>query len=523
MKTKLYVTKSAAALAVASLAFTVATTSVAFARNVLIDANHSVSQTGVLIGGGGGGGGQDLGPDDPSSKPRIPGQPSLVDRTNSSLTIQWTDNSSYEQGYNLYRGPDYSGPWTRIAVFGATPGNTATMQYTDAGLPRDTRYYYRVGAYNFYGESFSTPQTFATIDGRGVSRLQLRLRTADVEDANTDDDVNVSLHDYDGGGTWLDYGRNDFERGDEFTYELLSTGVSDLSDINDIFLLKPGTDGWCIESLALLADGVEIYNQQFGSASSACQWLDDENGHQTYFVVGRQTLRAHPLWQAYQQPTPSTRLLRTDLEARIEGIVGNKIHYGTPVNSPVYSGILDVNWTDDALDGESHVKITKKDSQAVHVEFKLDIDTPGPGSVTATSEFNLRFTGVCRTATDPAKILITTENRHATADFNWLADALTLWLIEFADDSVADDVAGSIPDFSQTITIDNQIVSCVTPSVEADGTVDFDVTFANATGAGGRTSVIGTGVGGTATIGAETAGPRTTGPVGTTATKALAK
>src|SRR5258705_12615740 len=133
-------TKATAIAAIASLAFTLATASIGFCRNVLIDANHSVSQTGVLIGGGGGGGLPDLGPDDPTSKPRIPGQPSLVESTNSSLKIQWTDNSSYEQGYNLYRGPDYSGPWTQIAVFGATAGNTAVMQYTDAGLPRDTRY-----------------------------------------------------------------------------------------------------------------------------------------------------------------------------------------------------------------------------------------------------------------------------------------------------------------------------------------------------------------------------------------------
>src|SRR5690349_18246785 len=180
MKKELCLTKTTAIKVIASLAITLATASVGFCRNVLIDANHSVGQTGILIGGGGGAGLPDLGPDDPTSKPRTPGQPSLVKGTSSSLTIQWTDNSSYEQGYNLYRGPDYSGPWTKIAVFGATPGNSTVMQYTDAGLPRDTRYYYRVGAYNYYGETFSIPQTFATIDGRSVSRLQLRLRTANA-------------------------------------------------------------------------------------------------------------------------------------------------------------------------------------------------------------------------------------------------------------------------------------------------------------------------------------------------------
>ena len=75
------------------------------------------------------------------------------------------------------------------------------MSYTDDAVSRDTSYYYKVRVYNYYGESFII-QAFATIDGRvNISRVQLRVRTANVADADTDDDVNVTLKDNNNGGT----------------------------------------------------------------------------------------------------------------------------------------------------------------------------------------------------------------------------------------------------------------------------------------------------------------------------------
>jgi hypothetical protein len=387
----------------------------------------------------------------------------------------------------LYRGPSYSGPWTQVASFGAVSGNSAFTQYTDAGLPRDTGYYYRVGAYNSYGESFSLPQTFATIDGRTVSRLRLRIRTANVSDANTDDDVHVSLRDQDNGGTWLNYGRDDFERNDEFTYELslddLFDGIQDLSEINHLYILKPGDDGWCIQSLTLVADtlggvdnGVELFSQQFGSTSSTCRWLD---GSQSDLVIGRNQLRAHTAWQSYRKPSPPLSLLRLDLARRIEGMVGDIIHDGVYVDLfPLYMGTLGISWEGNALDGDSYVAVSRKDAERAHVTFNLDVDTPGPGGVSGRLSFDLRFTGECRTATSPARVLLEMENAGASADFDFITEAITLWLLNFAEGSVADKLRDALPSFSQEIVVDNQSVACVTPEVASDGSVDFGLTFA---------------------------------------------
>jgi hypothetical protein len=416
-----------------------------------------------------------------------------VSRTSSSIVLEWQDNSSYEQVFRIYRGSGYDGPWTLIGTRPASAGNTAKLRFTDSGLPRDTGYFYRIGAYNQFGESFSLPQTAATIDGRKVSRLRLRIRTANVSDANTDDSVNMSLRDHDLGGTWLDYGRDDFERADDFTYELsladLFDGIQDLSEINHIYLFKPGDDGWCIQSVSLIAEtlngvdqGVELFSKTYGSTSSTCRWLD---GSQNYVVIGRPELRAHPAWQAYQAPIPPLSLHRIDLEKRIEGMVGDILHDNVPVDTAVYWGSIDVSWTGSALDGDSHVRVVKRDGTAVQVVFQIYADTPLSGGVTATLSFDLRFTGRCRTSTTPPGLSMAMENVQASTDFDWVTEALTLWIVDFAEDYIADRIKSGFPDFSTSFDVDNQTVQCVTPVVASDGTVDFGLTFVPRTTTGG--------------------------------------
>jgi len=87
---------------------------------------------------------------------------------------------------------------------------------------------------------------------------------------------------------------------------------------------------------------------------------------------------------------------------------------------------------------------------------------------------------------------------------------------------------GSLPDFSQTITVDNQIVSCITPSVAQDGSVDFIPTLVPRTGTGGTrktgTGVLGgTKIGGTFTQGTSTTGIETEGAIPTKLSKTTSR
>jgi hypothetical protein len=54
-------------------------------------------------------------PEEPGYPPRNPIITGPVSRTTTALTVKLWDRSSYEQGYELYRGPSKNGPWTVIA------------------------------------------------------------------------------------------------------------------------------------------------------------------------------------------------------------------------------------------------------------------------------------------------------------------------------------------------------------------------------------------------------------------------
>ena len=518
MNTKLSLTKVITTLTATSMAFTVATSSIALGARPLLNSN--VSQTGVLVGGGGWGSEPDLGPDDPLSAPRKPGQPSLVKRTASDITFRWQDNASYEHGFKIYRGTGFSDFGMVIATIGSVPGNSQVLEYTDAGLPRDTGYYYRVVAYNTHGESASLPQAFATIDGRvQVSRLQFHVRTANVSDANTDDDIHVSVNDYNmNHGTWLDYGQNDFERGKEFTYDLLPEGVADLSDINDLYIFKTGSDGWCVDSISLLVNGGVIYTENF----SPCRWFDNSGGSQNHYVVGRDTLRAHPFWQTFVSPL-RTSIPKLSLGDFIEGIVGNIIHDDIALDSPVYIGNADPDWGGVNADNRG-VNVSGKDSTAVHVGFGLDVDILGPDNLAVDISFDVRFTGVCRTATQPPAIRPTIENIDArsrvtshTLPTSFLIELATGW----AEDMIEENLNNFIPKIERDFPVDADQINCIMPSVDAQGNIDFTLTFVPRTG-GTRTPVTGT-LGGTVTTSTETSVPRTTGTIGRTGTRVLSR
>lgn len=68
----------------------------------------------------------------------------------SSINLSWTDNSSSEDGFRIYRGTS-SGNLSSYATVGAN-----TTSYSDTSISAGTTYYYHVVAYNTHGESGST-------------------------------------------------------------------------------------------------------------------------------------------------------------------------------------------------------------------------------------------------------------------------------------------------------------------------------------------------------------------------------
>lgn len=93
--------------------------------------------------------------------PAAPGAPSIVAGTSTSLSVQWTDNATNEDGYQVQRSPD-GAAWATVATLDAHAG-TGAMGYTDAGLSPSTRYCYRVRTWNVSGDAYSATTCGTTL------------------------------------------------------------------------------------------------------------------------------------------------------------------------------------------------------------------------------------------------------------------------------------------------------------------------------------------------------------------------
>ena len=76
------------------------------------------------------------------------------------IDLTWTDNAADEQGYRIERAPDVAGAagaWAEIATTGA-----GVQVYSSTSLQSDTRYWYRVRAFNALGSSPYSNEASAT-------------------------------------------------------------------------------------------------------------------------------------------------------------------------------------------------------------------------------------------------------------------------------------------------------------------------------------------------------------------------
>lgn len=82
--------------------------------------------------------------------PAAPSDLNVSSVSSTSLKLAWSDNSVREDGYKIERSTDNK-TWSQIATVGV---NVST--YTNTGLTSGKKYYYRVRAYNTYGNSSYT-------------------------------------------------------------------------------------------------------------------------------------------------------------------------------------------------------------------------------------------------------------------------------------------------------------------------------------------------------------------------------
>ena len=78
----------------------------------------------------------------------VPASPTATATGSSTIDLGWTDASSDETGFKIERSLNGSSGWTQIGTAAAD-----ATSYSDTGLSSGTAYYYRVRAYNTYGNS----------------------------------------------------------------------------------------------------------------------------------------------------------------------------------------------------------------------------------------------------------------------------------------------------------------------------------------------------------------------------------
>ena len=283
-----------------------------------------------------------------------------------------------------------------------------------------------------------------------IWRAQLRMVVADVDDAGTDDSVRVELSD--GNGTWLDYGRDDFERNSDFTYDLVLTNLGKLDDIKYLRISKVGNDGLCLKSFDLLINGKRIYSQNLTVGRTPCRWIDSDDGHAPLLLVSRATLRANTLWQQYTQPFPPLLIPREELESRIESIIGDKLH-----GTKLYWG---------EISGRA-VEVTRKDDHTVHVDLDLAYSVDNWFDPEVDVDFDMAVT--CSNG----KITLTASNVQVHVDANWVTDVLSLGLVNIAEHYIDGRINDGLKNF--TFKTEVGVPLCPTITVRPNGDVAFSL------------------------------------------------
>jgi hypothetical protein len=211
-----------------------------------------------------------------------------------------------------------------------------------------------------------------------VWRAQVRFETDGGSDMGTDDDVQVSLSN--DNATWIDYARDDFEAGDDFTYDLLLTNVRTLGDVRHLAVRKTGDDGWCIDNMTLLINGQPIYYVSFEGTYTRCRWMDSDQWGILSFTISGSTLRAHRLWHGFQGAARPTRITRTEFESRIQAVVGNWIEGG------------DDRFKWGHLYGSRYVEAMPVDPRTIRVDLDMTRIYNNLPDGEADGDFDMRFT-----------------------------------------------------------------------------------------------------------------------------------
>jgi hypothetical protein len=355
--------------------------------------------------------------------PPSPAQPRVTQRSQTSLSVEYSVDESWSSFSLQRRVP--GGLWGTATSIGL--GTDTTRTFFDGNKSADARTCYRVRAANSVGTRYSSEVCGLTLPSQGMSnpalsRLQLRLKVANVSDAQTGDRIGVQLSRMSlpaanitglntaprrfvnptgwPAYTWV----GDFARGRDFTYELELRNLANLRDISEITLSNYGSDAICVELLELVVNTQVVVTKDFGV--STCRWI--ERG---VLTVPFEELRSTPAFTGFVSPSPSFSVSRDEIEARLEGMIGNAIWSRS-----------DVDWG--MIYGDRAVETWRLTDSRLHV----DLDLEGIANNAPNAELDVDFDIALRFARNETNtgwdLVFDVQNFNTAIDLPWWTEVL---------------------------------------------------------------------------------------------------
>ncbi|MBN2197332.1 MAG: fibronectin type III domain-containing protein [Polyangiaceae bacterium] len=138
----------------------------------------------------------------PAVPPSEPGGLTAVASSSSRIDLGWTDHADNEQGFKIERSPNGETDWVQVATVGVN-----ATGHEDTGLAPNTKYHYRVYAYNAAGDSgYSNVGSDTTLPGAAVEDLAANdipvagTVTGNYVNTQSNDSVNQSIEEMESAG-----------------------------------------------------------------------------------------------------------------------------------------------------------------------------------------------------------------------------------------------------------------------------------------------------------------------------------
>ncbi|MFT4666710.1 MAG: hypothetical protein ACI8YQ_004199 [Polaribacter sp.] len=181
----------------------------------------------------------------------------------------------------------------------------------------------------------------ASIENLPVCDIQLVVKTATRDDSGTDDKMSVVLNKT---RYFLDYGRDDFEKGKTHSYYLFLPEVRKVSDIKKLEIRVHGDDGWIVQSIQLKVNNMIIYDHKFKKPHT----IDRNNSkYKDRITCTGKQLRQNAYWNLKNKrisTRPPGMISNATLVSMFESMIGDqlgrtsKLVYGRLVHSKYVEG-----------------------------------------------------------------------------------------------------------------------------------------------------------------------------------------